>query len=122
METACILNDSSRRLTTPSEQHFSRPAIDKKIFFTSLSVYLDSRNNTSIFDLTMQIIITISKAEFEGKEALEEKFLQLSGEIGEIGDVYTIAPQSGTLYHFLNFLRDNKINYGTHFNRSEANS
>ena len=67
----------------------------------------------------MQAIITVFKAEFHGNEPLERTFLDFSEDIMQVGEAYTIAPKSGKLFQLLNFLRDNKINYGTHFNTAD---
>jgi hypothetical protein len=70
----------------------------------------------------MHAVITIFKVEFIGKEELKNGLLNFSADIRELGEAYIIAPLSGELFHLLNFLKENKISYGTHFNTADTDA
>lgn len=64
----------------------------------------------------MQAIITVFKVELKDKNDLFENIQNLSSDISEVGDAYTFSPKAGKLFELLNVLKNNNINYGTHFN------
>jgi hypothetical protein len=64
----------------------------------------------------MLAVITIFKIEFNTKIQLLNSIKDLSVQYAEVGDAYTFSPKPGKLFELLNLLRDNGVNYGTHFN------
>ena len=67
----------------------------------------------------MQAIVSVFKAEFKSKQDILEKVKRLSVTT-EVLDAFVIVPNIGNLYNVLNLLKENNINYGTHFNTIEA--
>lgn len=63
----------------------------------------------------MRAIVTIFKSEFEGKEGIANAIIAVS-ETKDIGEAFVLIPQPGKLFELLNLLKDNNIQYGTHFN------
>jgi|GEM_PF-3094111 hypothetical protein len=65
------------------------------------------------------MIVTVYKSEFLGKESIKGRLSELSADIKEIHDALAFRPRPGVLMEFLAVLRENRINYGTHFNSTE---
>jgi hypothetical protein len=63
----------------------------------------------------MHAIITVFKTELMSKPSLINTIKDLSSDLSEVADAYSFSPKSGRLFELLNFLRENNINYGTHF-------
>jgi hypothetical protein len=63
----------------------------------------------------MQAIITVFKTEFEGKEYIASRLKDMVEEVKLMSGAYIFSPSPGRLFELLDVLKENKINYGTHF-------
>jgi hypothetical protein len=68
----------------------------------------------------MQAIITVFRAEFEGKDDVKSRVSELTEDLKIVGDAYIFSPRPGKLFDLLNILRNNRITYGTHFNNVQS--
>ena len=62
----------------------------------------------------MRAIVTVFKIEFLGQDNILKK-AELMAETKDIGEAIILIPLPGKLFELLNLLKDNRINYGTHF-------
>lgn len=68
----------------------------------------------------MQAIITVFKVELNNREQIFKEIKEMSSDLSEVGEAYTFSPKPGKLFELLTLLKNNNINYGTHFNVSEG--
>lgn len=67
----------------------------------------------------MSAIITVFKAEFDGKAHLKDSIIQLTDDFKIVADAYIFSAKPGKLFELLSVLRDYQVVYGTHFDTSE---
>jgi hypothetical protein len=67
----------------------------------------------------MRAIITVFKAELADKPTIFEGIRAMSAELTELTDAYTFSPKPGKLFDLLNLLKNDNVNYGTHFNLTD---
>lgn len=63
----------------------------------------------------MDAIVTIFKSEFKDKPDVFTDLNAICPNVQQVDDAYIVKPTPGTLFEILNFLKQNKINYGTLF-------
>jgi hypothetical protein len=63
----------------------------------------------------MQVMVTVFKSEFIGKESLSPILSALSASTAEIESAMIFIPKPGKLMELLTLLSTHKIVYGTHF-------
>jgi hypothetical protein len=68
----------------------------------------------------MRAIISVFKTEFEGKEHIAPGLKELIEEVKLVSGAYILSPKAGKLFSLLNVLKDNKINYGTHYDTTSG--
>ena len=66
----------------------------------------------------MNAIVTVFKKEFEGKDHLIAT-ASLIAETKDIDEAVVFIAKPGKLFELLHLLRNNQINYGTHYNTVE---
>jgi hypothetical protein len=69
------------------------------------------------FSLGMSAIITVFKSELENENEPEllNIISAMSSDMKEIANGYALSPKPGKLYESLNCLKENGLNYQTHF-------
>lgn len=64
----------------------------------------------------LRAVITIFKSQLVNKPL--EKWLHLYDVVSDVDDVIVVKAKTGKLFDFLQVLKENGIDYGTHFNTS----
>ena len=67
-------------------------------------------------------VVTIFKSDLAGKEAIALSLEDLCNEVAKLEHALVYSPKSGKLFEFLNTLRDNGIDYRTHFDSSTTDT
>ena len=64
----------------------------------------------------MRAVITVFKVELHDRPNILNSIREMSADISELANVYTFSPKPGKLFELLNILKNNNVNYSTHFN------
>jgi hypothetical protein len=68
----------------------------------------------------MQVMVTVFKSEFIGKESTKEILSALTASTSEVESAMIFIPKAGKLMELLTLLSDRKIVYRTHFDTMEG--